>query len=119
MTIGIEQINNNIFLSIKATGKLTHEDYNRLVPLIDSAIEQINNPQINVLFDATEFQGWELRAVWDDFKLGVYHGTKFKKVALVSSHQWQEVLAKIANWFVSGEVKTFKDTNDAIEWIHF
>jgi len=29
----------------------------------------------------TELQGWELRAAWDDFKIGLKHGGDFEKVA--------------------------------------
>ena len=88
VAIGLDRVNDAVFVSIKAVGKLTHEDYQRLVPLLDAALAEVNEPKVNVLFDATEFKGWELRAAWDDFKLGISHGSEFNRVALYGSHDW-------------------------------
>ncbi len=34
LSIGIERVDNNFFLSLKAVGKLTHEDYETITPMI-------------------------------------------------------------------------------------
>ncbi|MGR5236061.1 STAS/SEC14 domain-containing protein [Vibrio alfacsensis] len=117
ITIGLERIDNDVFVSIKAIGKLTHADYERLVPMLDSVLERITEPKVKVLFDATDFQGWELRAAWDDLKLGISHGSAFDKVALVGSHKWQDAAAKVSNWFLSGEVRSFHDQDEALHWL--
>lgn len=117
IAIGLERCDNEIFLSIKAVGKLTHKDYERLVPMLESALENIQEPHIRVLFDASQFEGWELRAAWDDFKLGVNYGSKFDKVALVGSHKWQDVAAKVSGWFISGEMRSFHESDKALEWL--
>ena len=41
LSIGIERVNNEFFLSLKATGKLTHEDYEKINPMIDSTLEGV------------------------------------------------------------------------------
>ncbi len=33
LSIGIERVNNEFFLSLKAVGKLTHEDYKKITPM--------------------------------------------------------------------------------------
>lgn len=38
LTIGIERVNSDFFLSLKAIGKLTHDDYEIITPMIDSAL---------------------------------------------------------------------------------
>ena len=85
--------------------------------MIDSALEGIKSPKINVFVDGSELEGWELRAAWDDFKLGLKHGGEFDKVAIFGNKKWQEYLAKIGSWFISGEVKYFDDANEALRWI--
>ncbi len=117
LSIGIERIDNAFFLSLKAIGKLTHEDYETIVPMLDSALEGINDPRINVLIDGTELEGWELRAAWDDFKLGLKHGSQFEKIAIVGNKKWQEYSAKMGSWFISGEVEYFETEPDALDWL--
>ncbi len=114
LSIGIERVNNEFFLSLKATGKLTHEDYEKINPMIDSALEGVKDPNIKVFIDGSELEGWELRAAWDDFKLGLKHGNNFDKIAIFGNKKWQEYTAKIGSWFVSGEVKYFEDADEAL-----
>ena len=117
LSIGIERIESKFFLSLKAVGKLTHEDYNTINPFIDSALDGFKDPRVTVFFDASELDGWELRAAWDDFRLGLKHGNKFDKIAIFGNKNWQKYAAKIGRWFVSGEVKYFDDANEALDWL--
>jgi len=117
LSIGIERIENEFFLSLKAQGKLTHQDYETITPMIDSALSAVKDPKINVFFDGTELEGWELRAAWDDFKLGLKHGNKFDKVAIYGNKNWQEFAAKVGSWFISGEAKFFDKQHDALLWL--
>jgi len=117
LSIGIERIGNDFFLSLKAVGKLTHVDYEIINPMIDSALAGIKSPRIKVLFDGSELEGWELRAAWDDFKLGLKHGGEFDKIAIFGNKKWQEYSAKIGSWFISGDVKYFEDLDEALTWI--
>ncbi|WP_426357361.1 STAS/SEC14 domain-containing protein [Pseudocolwellia sp. HL-MZ19] len=117
LSIGIERINNKFFLSLKAVGKLTHEDYEIITPLIDGALSQVKEPKVDVLIDGTELEGWELRAAWDDLKLGLKHNNEFNKVAIYGNKNWQAKTAKIGSWFISGEIKYFEHLTDAVDWL--
>jgi len=118
LSIGIERSGRDFFLSLKAVGKLTHEDYKRITPMIDSALSMVKEPQVKVLIDGTQMEGWELRAAWDDFKIGLKHGNEFKRIAIYGNKNWQEITAKIGSWFISGEVKYFDDEGDALAWLN-
>jgi hypothetical protein len=118
LSIGIERVENKFFLALKAVGKLTHDDYEIITPMIDSALAGVKEPKVNVLIDGTEMEGWELRAAWDDFKLGVKHGKDFEKIAIYGNKNWQEITAKIGSWFISGEVKYFECYDDALQWLN-
>lgn len=117
LSIGIERINENFFLSLKATGKLTHDDYKAITPMIESALEGVDQPKIKALVDGTELEGWELRAAWDDFKIGLKHGSEFEKIAIYGNKRWQEMSAKVGSWFMSGEVKYFDNRDEALDWL--
>ena len=118
LSVGIERADNHFFMSLKASGKLTHEDYEIITPMIDSALNSVTEPKINALVDGTELEGWELRAAWDDFKIGLKHGNEFEKIAIFGNKKWQEVLSKIGSWFISGEVKYFDNAEDALSWLN-
>lgn len=117
LSIGIERIDNDFFLSLKAVGKLTHKDYEKINPMIDSALEGVKDPKVKAYIDGSELEGWELRAAWDDFKLGLKHGNEFDKIAIFGNKKWQEYAAKIGSWFVSGEIKYFEDADAALNWL--
>jgi len=86
--------------------------------MIDAALSEVKEPQVKVLLDATELEGWELRAAWDDFKLGLKHGNEFIKIAIYGNKSWQETIAKIGSWFISGEVRYFERGEDALIWLN-
>jgi len=117
LSIGIERVNDNFFLSFKAIGKLTHDDYQTITPMIESALLGVRQPKIKAIFDASQLDGWELRAAWDDFKLGLKHGSEFEKIAIYGNKGWQEMSAKIGSWFISGEVKYFEEYDEALAWL--
>lgn len=117
LSIGIERIDDNIYLSLKAVGKLTHDDYKTITPMIDSATTGIDSPKISAIVDGTELQGWELRAAWDDFKIGLKHGSEFEKIAIYGNKGWQEMAAKVGSWFMSGQIKYFEDYSEAVAWL--
>lgn len=118
LSIGIERVDNDFFLSLKAVGKLTHEDYLHITPMIDAALKEVPHPKVKVLVDAYELEGWEVRAAWDDFKLGLKHGHEFDRIAIYGDKRWQEMMAKVGTWFISGEIKYFDDFGLALEWLN-
>jgi len=117
ISVGIERLDDEFYVTITAVGKLTHHDYEIITPMLEGAIEGVKHPKLRVLFDATEFEGWELRAAWDDFKLGLKHGREFEKIAIYGNEGWQEWAAKIGTWFFPGDAKFFETYEEALEWL--
>ena len=104
-------------IELIAKGKLTHEDYMVMIPMIEQAMKSIENVKVNMLLNALEFEGWELEAAWDDFKFGMEYKDTFLKIAIVGTQTWQEYVAKMGDWFMHGEVKFFYVLDDAKVWI--
>jgi hypothetical protein len=117
LSIGIERSDSHIFLSLKAVGNLTHADYELITPMLESALSQVKYPEVDVLFDGTALDGWELRAAWDDLKLGLKHNNEFRKIAIYGNKNWLKMSAKVGAWFISGEIKYFENVTDAINWL--
>jgi hypothetical protein len=117
LSIGIERINSDLFLTLKAVGTLQHSDYEVIVPMIESALAGVEDAKVKVFFDGTELDGWEIRAAWDDLKLGIKHGSEFKKVAIFGNKRWLEMSAKVGSWFVSGDIRYFENETEAFDWL--
>jgi hypothetical protein len=118
LSVGIDRVQDQFFITMRVVGKLTHQDYTKIIPMIDGALSAVDDPKANVLLDATEFEGWELRAAWDDLKLGLKHGSDFSKIAIVGDKRWLEIAAKVGGWFISGEVRYFEQFPEALSWLN-
>lgn len=117
ISIGIERNGDHFYLGLKAVGSLSHDDYQRMTPVLESALSGIEDPEIYALADITELKGISLHAAWDDLKLGLKHGKEFKKVAIVGKGDIQQWMARVANWFTPGEFKFFEDKQKALDWL--
>ncbi|ABI70437.1 MULTISPECIES: SpoIIAA family protein [Shewanella] len=119
LSIGINRIESVFFVTLKAIGTLTHEDYLVITPMLEGALSQVDQPKVSLFLDATELDGWDLRAAWDDLKLGLKHKSEFERVAILGNKDWQEWAAKIGSWFIAGEIKYFEDEDDALKWLRY
>ncbi|MDX1335837.1 MAG: STAS/SEC14 domain-containing protein, partial [Gammaproteobacteria bacterium] len=83
LSIGISRVNEHVFVELRAIGKLTHEDYETMTPMLEEALSEVRHPTIDALVDIRELEGWEARAAWDDFKLGMKHRKEWNRIAVV------------------------------------
>ncbi len=113
---GITRINDRFYMNIQVIGKLTHDDYEIMVPMLENAIDGVTNPKVIAIVDIRDFEGMELRAAWDDLKLGLRHGHDFSNIAVIGNKNWEKLGLKVASWFSSGEIKYFENKQEALEW---
>jgi hypothetical protein len=118
ISVGISRYNDEFLMKMKVVGKLQHSDYDVIVPMLESAVSGIDEPKISVLVDILEFDGYELRAIWDDLKFGLKYDSEFKKIAVVGNKRWEEYGVRISNWFMSGDLKFFDNMDDAFKWLN-
>lgn len=106
------------YLHLKVSGKLTHLDYaEHLIPTIETAIT--NSGKVRVLLEINDFQGWELRAAWDDFNVGIKHRKDFDKIAILGDRNWQKLIVKFFALFLKGETNFYSNNQyqDAHNWL--
>jgi len=118
ISIGINRVEDTFFIKLKINGTLTHEDYKMMLPMIENAIKDVEQPNIKVLVDAIDFDGWEMKALWDDLKFSLGHIELYNKIAFVGNKKWEEYAIKISNWFMIGDIEYFENIDDAINWIN-
>lgn len=116
MPIQMEEENDGRFVSVRAMGKLVDDDYARLVPELDRLIKKHRN--LCLLFDLTDFEGWELRALWDEFKFDVKHFANFERIAIVGDKMWEQGMATFFRPFTKATIRYFciEDAEEAWEW---
>lgn len=104
-------------LGFKFSGKLHDEDYNKFVPTVEKAIKKHN--KVKVLAQFENFEGWDQKAMWDDFKFGTEDARKIGRLAMVGDKKWEEWMTKIAKPFMKGKVKYFdhNQIDDAWNWL--
>ncbi|CAH6937130.1 STAS/SEC14 domain-containing protein [Vibrio chagasii] len=117
ISVGIERVSGETIIVFKAKGKLTHDDYQAMIPILKTTIKEIDSSALKMLVDISALTGWELRAAWDDFKLGLELNSKIDKIAICGDKSWQELASKVGSWFVSGDIKSFEEHDPAIEWL--
>ena len=104
-------------LGFKLSGKLHDEDYKKFVPLIDT--QAAKDGKVRLLAQFHDFQGWDLRALWDDIKFSTTHCTKIERIALVGEKQWEAWMAKVCKPFTMAKIKYFDaaDIQAAWDWL--
>lgn len=117
LSIGVQHEHGTSVLHVRAVGKLTREDYEEVRPSLDTALTQLDDNPVLVLVDATELEGWERGAAWEDLKLGLNHRHDFERIAVVADKEWLQEASRFSGWFISGEVKGFGDRHSALDWL--
>lgn len=110
------QTSGNI-IATKATEKLTEADYNKLLPILNNMLKQ--HSKFRWYFEMENFDGWELKAFWEDIKFDAKHANDFEKVAMVGENQWQEWMTDLMKPLTSAEVRYFdlSQKEEAAQWI--
>ena len=110
------QTSGNI-IATKATEKLTEADYNKLIPILNNMLKQYS--KFRWYFEMENFDGWELKAFWEDVKFDAKHASDFEKVAMVGENQWQEWMTDLMKPLTSAEVRYFdlSQKEEAVQWI--
>lgn len=115
--IAIKRNQKKLFIELTMLGKLTHEDYQVFVPMIDKALKKAKGLETDILVDMKKLKGWEFLAAWDDFKFGVKHRNAFDKVAIIGSKKWEEQSVAMMSHLMKGKIKFFKEREKALTWL--
>ena len=115
--IRIIQTGEKEIAEIRLHGKLTHEDYQVMVPVIERAIEAAAGRELDLLVDMREFAGWTREAALDDMRFGLKIRNAFDKMAIVGNKKWEEISTKLMDHLSRGEMRFFTDYDEALAWI--
>jgi len=106
-------------LILKPEGPLRAEDFTALAGAVDPYIEERGDLN-GLLIDAPSFPGWEnFSALLSHLRFVRDHHRKIRRIAVVSDSPLLAIGPKIADHFVSAEVRAFDaaDRAGALAWI--
>ena len=103
--------------AIKASGKLTDEDYQTFLPRLEALIRE--HGKISLLVELEDFEGWEAKAAWDDLDFALEHDRDFEHIAIVGDKSWQHWMIVLSNLFMRTPLRFFprEETARAWEWL--
>ncbi len=106
----------NIF-AFQAIGKLTQEDYQEFLPQLEELIRK--HGRISMLVELIDFEGWEPKAAWEDFRFGMTHDRDFDRIAIVGDSKWEKAMVALANLVSRTRMRFFQreDIDQAWEWL--
>ena len=94
-------------LAFVCEGHVTKADYDAvLVPAVMNALEK--HDMIRLYFEtAADFDGIEPGAIWEDFKVGMEHLTRWERVAVVTDVDWIKQTMRLFSFLIPGTMKLF------------
>lgn len=108
-------------IGIRASGKLTKEDYQRV--LEPALREAIDSGDARVLFVLPDYDGLEPKAFFKDVKTGLEvelrNRSAWKRLAFVSGVDWITKAMRLFTWAMPGELKVYEmdKLDEAKEWV--
>ena len=106
MPIQLDEKNGGRVLAVHVSGKLAKADYEHFVPEFERLIRQ--HGKLSVLFEMTDFHGWEAGALWEDTKFAIKHFDDIEKLAMVGEERWQHGMATFCKPFTKATIQYFE-----------
>ena len=104
---------------MRAEGVLTHADYTEImIPRLEAILAEGVKGRVFFEFGPS-FDGWEMRAMWDDAKFGMKHRKDFARLAVVGGPGWVEWATRLGAHLVDAELRTFPEDQRAaaLDWV--
>ena len=103
-------------IDIHVSGKITKADYEKFVPEFDELVRL--HGKLRVLFDMTDFQGWEPAALWEDTTFAFKHFSDIERLAMVGDKRWEHIMAELCKPFTKAMIQYFDhgDSDPARKW---
>jgi len=106
-------------VAVVCRGRVTKADYDSvLVPAVETALK--SRDRLRLYYEtAGDFAGIDPGAIWQDFKTGMEHLTRWERVAVVTDVDWIRYTMQFFSFMMPGDMKTFPCTEvaQARQWI--
>jgi hypothetical protein len=117
----IEQLNSfpDNVLAFVCKGHVTKGDYDAVVvPAVMNLLKR--QDKIRLYYEtAADFAGYDPGALWEDFKVGMEHLTRWERVAVVTDVEWIKQTLRFFSFLMPGAMRVFptSEAAQARAWI--
>ncbi len=117
MPIQVHEEDGGKIVVIEVSGKLVQADYEHLASEFERLVRR--HGRLRVLFEMSDFHGWDASALWEDVKFDVKHFADIERLAMVGDARWQHGLATFWKPFTKATIRSFDhaDTAAARKWL--
>jgi hypothetical protein len=113
--IEIEHFPDRGHVLIRASGRLSRADFDRVIPEVENAIALAGAP-LRVILRLEDFQGWDLAALWRGFEFDLAHDGDFGRVAILGETGAEKWGVALAAPFARAEVRYFPIEREDEAW---
>lgn len=105
------------FVRIEVSGKLTGDDYDRLIPELERIAAE--RGALRLYMELRDFAGWEPEALWEDIKFDATHQDEMDRVAVVGDSSWEEWGTRLSDPFFKADLRffTYDEADEARSWV--
>jgi hypothetical protein len=111
MSVQIKEENDGELVAVQVTGKFARADYERCIPEFDRLIRE--HGKLRLLFELTDFHGWEAGALWDEIKLDIRYFADIERLAVVGDKKWEQGMMTFYKPFTKATIRYFDQANAA------
>lgn len=106
-------------VAVAYRGQVTRQDYETvLIPVVQGALER--HGKVRFYCEVPDdFTGFEAGALWDDWKIGFAHFTRWGAVAVVTDFAWIRTTTHVLSPFFPSGVRLFRlsERDQARAWL--
>ncbi|HEY2857191.1 MAG TPA: STAS/SEC14 domain-containing protein [Terracidiphilus sp.] len=104
-------------VDVRVVGKIGKEELSAFRSEFEGLVR--GRGKLRILFDATEFTGWEADALWQEAKFDFKHLGDIERLAMVGAKSWQKAIETAARPFVRADMRYFDsaEMNAAADWV--
>ena len=106
-------------IGFSAHGKVTAQDYEQhIAPAVEEAL--VRHGKVRLLYQlGTDFDGFDVGAIWEDTKVGLSHLAAWERIAVVTDVDWIRMATKAFGFAMPGEVRVFSyaELGAARDWL--
>jgi SpoIIAA-like len=106
-------------LAVACEGHVTRQDYQDvLIPAIEAALQR--HQKLRIYYEVTpQFNGIDAGAVWDDFRVGIGHLSRYERMACVTDVEWIRLAMNAFRFLMPGNLRVFplSEADEARRWI--
>lgn len=101
-------------VGLRVSGRITEEDYDRILPELKRVIQEHGEVDILCRFDG--FKGVEPGAVWKDLKFYAGHVRDLRRCAILKEQEWQGTLSMLFGPLSGIETRVFEQPEEDAAW---